>query len=81
MNHAIRSGVKMYRVAVKSDEATGPTRHLKTACEGLEECTYTVDHTQIGDPVAGCGKDYTYAWSCGTGEAFSKKWRETHSVA
>jgi hypothetical protein len=41
------------------------TAQLAKACNGKVECRYRVDHTIIGDPVPGCGKDYVAEWRCG----------------
>jgi hypothetical protein len=43
---------------------TNKTWHLKQACEGKDVCEYRVDWQAIGDPAAGCKKDYVAAWQC-----------------
>jgi hypothetical protein len=40
------------------------TDSLGVACNGLTECTYTIDYRIIGDPVPGCGKDYRAEYTC-----------------
>jgi len=37
---------------------------LKAACSGLSSCSYSVDHTVIGDPSVGCAKEYEYQYEC-----------------
>ncbi|NPU83475.1 MAG: hypothetical protein HPY65_03220 [Syntrophaceae bacterium] len=41
------------------------TEHLARACDGKSRCEYTINYQVIGDPVVGCGKDYTAEWHCG----------------
>jgi hypothetical protein len=41
------------------------TEHLASACNNKSQCEYTIDYTVIGDPAAGCRKDYTAEWRCG----------------
>ena len=46
------------------------TNSLSSACNGDTTCSYTVDHTVIGDPCVGTAKDYVYAYQCvGYGQA------------
>jgi hypothetical protein len=40
------------------------TAHLKAECEGKDVCEYSVRHDLIGDPAAGCSKDYVAVWQC-----------------
>jgi hypothetical protein len=37
---------------------------LAQACNGREECDYTIDYQAIGDPSFGCAKDYVAEWQC-----------------
>jgi hypothetical protein len=37
---------------------------LSAACNGHEECDYTIDYKVIGDPSFGCAKDYVAEWQC-----------------
>ena len=48
------------------------TEHLANACNNKSQCEYTIDYTVIGDPVVGCGKDYTAEWRCGQGSTVHK---------
>jgi hypothetical protein len=43
------------------------TPHLKAECEGKEVCEYSVVWQKIGDPAAGCSKDYVAVWQCPAG--------------
>ena len=43
-------------------------QHLQTECNGLEECSYFIDHRVIGDPAGGCPKDYVVIYDCGCGD-------------
>eukprot|EP01084_Bolivina_argentea_P197368 338245_1 len=40
------------------------TFNLAAECRGESVCSYTVDHTEIGDPASGCGKTYQYEYIC-----------------
>lgn len=41
------------------------TANLARACDGKQECRYTVDFRAIGDPAPMCRKDYIAEWACG----------------
>jgi hypothetical protein len=41
------------------------TNHLAEICDGKATCEYIIDVTVIGDPAAGCAKDYFAEWQCG----------------
>jgi len=43
------------------------TGHVAGACNGQRVCPYTVHHQIIGDPRAGCPKDFVVRWACGDG--------------
>ncbi len=40
------------------------TLHLKQECEGKDVCEYSVVWQTLGDPAAGCSKDYVAVWEC-----------------
>ncbi len=41
------------------------THHLAEICNGRATCEYVIDVNVIGDPAAGCAKDYFAEWQCG----------------
>jgi hypothetical protein len=41
------------------------TNHLAEVCNGKTVCEYIIDFRVIGDPAAGCAKDYVAEWQCG----------------
>jgi hypothetical protein len=41
------------------------TNHLAEICDGKATCEYVIDFRVIGDPAAGCAKDYFAEWQCG----------------
>jgi hypothetical protein len=41
------------------------TEDLARACNDKRHCDYVIDYTIIGDPAAGCSKDYFAEWRCG----------------
>ena len=41
------------------------TNHLAETCDGKTTCEYIIDYRVIGDPAAGCQKDYYAEWQCG----------------
>ena len=43
------------------------TKAVAEACNGKEDCLFTIDVTKIGDPAGTCGKDFEVTWACGTG--------------
>jgi hypothetical protein len=50
------------------------TSPLASACNGREECDYTIDYQVIGDPSFGCAKDYVAEWRCSNGsQAYSAR--------
>ncbi len=49
------------------------TSHLAAQCNGKKDCSYRIDHTVIGDPAYGCGKEYIAEWRCGSGPVRSTK--------
>ena len=47
-------------------KAGNATAVLSRHCEGARDsCTFTVDAAEIGDPSAGCAKDFWPTWRCG----------------
>ena len=44
--------------------AGNSTKHLRTACDGKDTCPYNVDVSVLGDPAAGCSKDFSVAYIC-----------------
>jgi hypothetical protein len=48
---------------VKSGNATAV---VSAACDGLKSpCLFKIDVTMLGDPAAGCGKEFVVTWRCG----------------
>jgi hypothetical protein len=46
------------------------TSVFATACNGLQQCTYTFDYTKTGgDPYPGCGKNLIVTWTCHDGQS------------
>jgi peptidoglycan/LPS O-acetylase OafA/YrhL len=45
------------------------TRALAAACDGQESCDYSVEVARLGDPAAGCSKDFTAEYACMPGNA------------
>jgi hypothetical protein len=41
------------------------TNYLAEACDGKARCEYVIDYRVIGDPAAGCAKDYFAEYQCG----------------
>lgn len=44
------------------------TGAVANACDGTRGCTFVVDVAQLGDPAAGCAKDFRVVWRCATEE-------------
>ena len=40
------------------------TSNLSAACNDKSSCSYSIDHTRIGDPAPECPKQYNYTWCC-----------------
>lgn len=43
------------------------TAHIANACNGKDQCAYTIDVKALGDPAQGCQKDYRVAYACSDG--------------
>jgi hypothetical protein len=41
-------------------------------CDGLANCAYRISVGTLGDPAAGCRKDFDVRWACGTQGVFSQ---------
>ena len=61
---AVRQATYGANCGAAPGNVTGP---LQNACNGLASCDYVVDYTVLGDPVAGCAKDFSVDWVCGNG--------------
>jgi hypothetical protein len=59
--------------AVPPGTTVDQTAHLARRCNGLATCAYKVDHTVLGDPFFGCGKDYRAVWECVSGATVTRK--------
>jgi hypothetical protein len=44
--------------------AGNASRSIKATCDGKESCTYYVDVAKLGDPSAGCQKNYSVEYFC-----------------
>ncbi len=40
------------------------THYVSSACNGKSSCRYRIDHSRIGDPARGCGKDFVVKYRC-----------------
>lgn len=47
------------------------TLSLGNACNGREICRYRINIVTLGNPVAGCAKEYKATWSCADGSRFT----------
>jgi hypothetical protein len=54
--------------AINMFRRNNATRLLRDACRGQQSCSFKVDVGIIGDPVAGCGKDFAASYRCNSGE-------------
>lgn len=45
------------------------TRVLARACNGLDECLFTISAHALGDPVPMCAKDFEVTWTCPDGRS------------
>ncbi|WP_316187584.1 MULTISPECIES: hypothetical protein [unclassified Bradyrhizobium] len=50
-------GINMYR-------RNNAGMYLRTQCRGRSHCSVTVELSEIGDPVQGCGKDFSVVYQC-----------------
>jgi hypothetical protein len=44
------------------------TLSIKRACDGRDNCEYTVDYKMLGDTVPGCGKEFSVDYVCAPDE-------------
>jgi hypothetical protein len=49
------------------------TTRVAAACDGVTSCKYVVDHSRIGDPAPGCGKDFSVDYECRGGSRSTSK--------
>ncbi len=66
---AVRSSGKIKVVSATYGKNCGAkvgnvTAHLVQSCNGLSSCSYSVNHTIIGDPAVGCRKTYEAIYRC-----------------
>jgi hypothetical protein len=48
-------------------KAGNATAALAKACDTFRvDCTFNIDYTKIGDPAAGCAKNFIASWRCGS---------------